>query len=131
MTWGCLDSVQAVCRDLGPFDFVIASDCFYETHLFEDVLFTVRCIFDDFVQRDSNCSSDDNERKKYSESEKQCTFVFSYESRSANRSIHYGLMKFGMQAALLSNASTDDSENDPTTIELYSVKPVAQVFKAP
>ncbi|XP_050394686.1 histone-arginine methyltransferase METTL23 isoform X1 [Patella vulgata] len=74
ITWGAFDPSLL---ELGSIDIILASDCFYETKDFEDVLVTISYI----LQRNNDCQ-----------------FWCTYQERSADRSIEHLLYKWGLQS---------------------------------
>lgn len=87
LTWGLFLHEIAL---LGPIDLLIASDCFYEPSLFEDILVTVSYILE------QNTSA---------------KFVFTYQERSSDWSIEHLLTKWDLKCCILNTSSSDSDFN--------------------
>lgn len=75
LTWGIL--LKSV-FDIGPLDYIIAADCFYDPSVFEDILVTIAFLLD----------AADARRTK---------FIFTYQERSADWTIEHLLAKWNLQ----------------------------------
>lgn len=82
LTWGIL--LKSV-FDIGPIDYIIAADCFYDPTVFEDILVTVS-----FLLNADNCDW------------KPVKFLFTYQERSADWSIDHLLQKWNLQCTNVS-----------------------------
>lgn len=87
LTWGIF---LKSAFDIGELDYVIASDCFYDPSVFEDVLVTVAFLLD----ATSNLSS-------------PTRFLFTYQERSSDWSIDPLLRKFNLQCSTVSLESIE------------------------
>lgn len=108
ITWGKLDN-SLLGLGLNNLDMIIASDCFYNTKDFEDVIVTVSFLM-----------------KKYKTTE----FVFTYQERSSSRSIEYLLDKWKLTGEEIPLCSFDADKPSIAgsglpgshTIHLFQVK---------
>lgn len=73
LTWGIL--LKSV-FDIGPLDYIIAADCFYDPTVFEEILVTISFLL--------------SERRG-------AKFLFTYQERSADWSIEHLLAKWNLQ----------------------------------
>lgn len=69
--------------EIGPLDLIIASDCFYEPFVFEDILVTVSHLL---------------------ELNPQAKFVFSYQERSSDWSIEPLLKKWNLKCSVINTS---------------------------
>lgn len=76
LTWGLL---LKSAFEIGPLDYIISADCFYDPTVFEEILVTVSFLL--------NNSSDSNEIK----------FLFTYQERSSDWSIEHLLKKWNLK----------------------------------
>lgn len=81
--WG---SVEGDILSLPKLDLIIASDCFYDTNDFEDIVVTVAFLL---------------------EQNKGAEFLFSYQERSSSRSIEHLLFKWNLKAQVVNLSSFD------------------------
>lgn len=84
LTWGIL--LKSV-FDIGPIDYIIASDCFYDPSVFEDILVTVS-----FLLNTPTCDTS------------PVKFLFTYQVRSTDWSIEHLLQKWHLRCAKVSLA---------------------------
>ena len=77
LTWGLF---LTDCSDLGPIDFILGSDCFYDPLLFEDILVTVSYL----LRRNPGAR-----------------FLFSYQERSSDWSIEHLLLKWQLRCKVI------------------------------
>lgn len=84
LTWGVL--LKSV-FDIGPIDYIIASDCFYDPSVFEDILVTVS-----FLLNTATCDTS------------PVKFLFTYQERSSDWSIEHLLQKWHLKCAKVSLA---------------------------
>lgn len=77
VTWGLF--LQSSLEDLGPLDLILASDCFYEPSVFEDILATVSFLLD------ANSSA---------------KFLCTYQERSSDWSIEHLLVKWHLKCVV-------------------------------
>lgn len=82
LTWGLL--LKSV-FDIGPLDYIIASDCFYDPSVFEDILVTIS-----FLLNATNPNST------------PVKFLFTYQERSSDWSIEHLLKKWHLQCSKVS-----------------------------
>lgn len=82
LTWGIL--LKSV-FDIGPLDYIIAADCFYDPSVFEDILVTVS-----FLLNATDSSST------------PAKFLFTYQERSSDWSIDHLLQKWKLQCSNVS-----------------------------
>lgn len=87
LTWGILLKSTF---DIGPIDYIIAADCFYDPTVFEDILVTVSFLL--------NAASSDTSPIK---------FLFTYQERSADWSIDHLLQKWNLQCSNVSLKHVD------------------------
>lgn len=93
LTWGVLLKSDF---DIGPLDYIIAADCFYDPSVFEDILVTIAFLL----------SNPDSHHTK---------FLVTYQERSADWSIEHLLKKWNLKCA---NVSLKElSENCPTSLD--------------
>lgn len=86
LTWGIL--LKSV-FNIGPLDYIIGADCFYDPTVFEDILVTISFLLSS------------------KESTTDTKFLFTYQERSADWSIDHLLKKWNLKC---SNVSLDDLE---------------------
>ncbi|GFR67883.1 methyltransferase-like protein 23 [Elysia marginata] len=103
ITWGRIS--QELC-DLKPIDIILASDCFYDTKDFEDVLMTMAFLLE------NNPSAE---------------IWVSYQERSSERSIKYLLDKWDLSAEELDFPNMDQLDSSyenykAHVIELFSIR---------
>lgn len=79
LTWGLL--LQSV-SEIGPVDYIIAADCFYDPTVFEDILVTVSFLL---------CNNSHQTR-----------FLFTYQERSSDWSIEHLLKKWNLKCHIVS-----------------------------
>lgn len=84
LTWGIL--LKSV-FDIGPIDYIIASDCFYDPTVFEDILVTVS-----FLLNTATCDTS------------PVKFLFTYQNRSSDWSIDHLLQKWHLKCSKVSLA---------------------------
>lgn len=84
LTWGIL--LKSV-FDIGPIDYIIASDCFYDPTVFEDILVTVS-----FLLNTATCDTT------------PVKFLFTYQNRSSDWSIEHLLQKWHLKCSKVSLA---------------------------
>lgn len=82
LSWGVL--LKSV-YDIGHLDYIIASDCFYDPSVFEDILVTVSFLL--------NTAANDTAPIK---------FLFTYQERSSDWSIEHLLQKWNLKCAKVS-----------------------------
>lgn len=82
LTWGIL--LKSV-FDIAPIDYIIASDCFYDPSVFEDILVTVSFLL--------NTATDPTTPVK---------FLFTYQDRSSDWSIEHLLQKWQLKCSKVS-----------------------------
>lgn len=82
LTWGIL--LKSV-FDIGPIDYIIASDCFYDPSVFEDILVTVS-----FLLNTATCDTS------------PVKFLFTYQNRSTDWSIEHLLQKWHLKCSKVS-----------------------------
>lgn len=103
LTWGHLSDKVF---NLGPLDLIIASDCFYDPSVFEDILVTVSFLLD---------------------RNPQCKFIFTYQERSSDWCIENLLRKWDLSIASISleNLQTHNADiingGSNHTIHLFEV----------
>lgn len=88
LTWGVL--LKSV-FNIGPLDYIIASDCFYDPSVFEDILVTVSFLLDI-----PTCDSS------------PVKFLFTYEERALDWSIEHLLKKWNLQCSKVSLKCIED-----------------------
>lgn len=88
LSWGIL--LKSV-FDIGPLDYIIAADCFYDPSVFEDILVTISFLLND-------ASSDSTPTK----------FLFTYQERASDWSIEHLLQKWNLQCSNVSLKSLED-----------------------
>lgn len=74
LSWGLL--LNSVVTAIGPIDYIIGSDCFYDPSVFEDILVTISFILDH---------------------NKSAKFIFAYQERSTDWSIEALLKKWDLK----------------------------------
>lgn len=84
LTWGILTKSVF---DIGPIDYIIASDCFYDPSVFEDILVTVA-----FLLNSPTCDTS------------PVKFLFTYQNRSSDWSIDHLLQKWNLKCEKVSLA---------------------------
>lgn len=84
LTWGLL--LKSV-FNIGPLDYIIASDCFYDPSVFEDILVTVSFLL--------NATST-------SQNSAPVKFLFTYQERSSDWSIDHLLQKWRLRCSKVS-----------------------------
>lgn len=77
LSWGIL--LKSV-FDIGPLDYIIAADCFYDPTVFEDILVTISFLLGNGETRGTK-------------------FLFTYQERSADWSIEHLLAKWNLQCS--------------------------------
>lgn len=89
LSWGIL--LKSV-FDIGPLDYIIAADCFYDPSVFEDILFTISFLL--------NASNPDSNPTK---------FLFTYQERASDWSIEHLLQKWNLQCSNVSLKNLEES----------------------
>lgn len=86
LTWGVF---LKSAFNIGPLDYIIAADCFYDPSVFEDILVTISFLL----------SNKDLRATK---------FLFSYQERSADWSIEHLLKKWNLKCTNVSLRDLED-----------------------
>lgn len=82
LTWGILLKST---YDIAPLDYIIASDCFYDPSVFEDILVTVALLL-----------------KQSAHNSGGVKFLFTYQDRSSDWSLEHLLQKWDLQCKKVS-----------------------------
>uniref|UniRef100_A0A915HYA5 Neugrin n=1 Tax=Romanomermis culicivorax TaxID=13658 RepID=A0A915HYA5_ROMCU len=88
LTWGMMESVIRFCRTYPAIDIIIASDCFYDPSVFDDILFTLAYLLD----KNPNC-----------------VVYFAYQIRSSDWSIEQLLNRYELTCELLPYESFENN----------------------
>lgn len=112
LTWGIL--LKSV-YELPPLDYIIASDCFYDPSVFEDILVTVAFLL-----------------KRPGQNSAPAKFLFTYQERSSDWTIDHLLQKWDLQCRKVSLKSVKqvcsiDELSKTHTINLYEVSCIPAV----
>ncbi|RWS04255.1 methyltransferase-like protein 23 isoform X1 [Dinothrombium tinctorium] len=99
LTWGLFTKEV---MELKPFDFIIASDCFYDINDFEDILATISFFIEKSVDR-------------------KAIFFTTYEERNADWNIQCLLKKWNLKCEYIEENEDSDSDSDKFSEETSNV----------